>query len=34
LHISAYAYDYKNRPVPANLKKGDSALFAALLFKY
>jgi putative salt-induced outer membrane protein YdiY len=30
----AYAYDYKNRPVPTNLKKGDSALFAALLFKY
>lgn len=30
----AYAYDYENRPVPTNLKKGDSALFAALLFKY
>lgn len=28
----AYAYDYKNRP-PAQVKKGDSALFAALLLK-
>jgi hypothetical protein len=30
----AYAYGYKNRPVPTSLKKGDGALFAALLFKY
>jgi putative salt-induced outer membrane protein len=29
----AYTYDFKNRP-PANVKKGDSALFAALLFKF
>jgi len=30
----AYAYDYKNRPASATVKKGDSALFAALLFKF
>ena len=30
----AYAYDYKNRPPSAAIKKGDSALFAALLFKF
>jgi putative salt-induced outer membrane protein len=29
-----YAYDYKARPRPSTLKKGDSALFAALVFKY
>ena len=29
----SYLYDYKNRP-PAGVKKGDSALFAALLFKW
>jgi len=29
----AYLYDYKNQP-PPNVKKGDSALFAALLFKW
>jgi putative salt-induced outer membrane protein len=29
----AYTYDYKTRP-PFALKKGDSALFAALLFKF
>ncbi len=30
----AYAYDYKNRPVPRTLTKADSALFAAILFKF
>jgi len=30
----AYAYDYKARPAVATVKKGDSALFAALLFKF
>jgi putative salt-induced outer membrane protein len=30
----AYTYDYKARPVPSTLEKGDSALFAALLFKF
>jgi putative salt-induced outer membrane protein YdiY len=30
----AYAYDYKNKPASASVKKGDSALFAALLFKF
>ena len=30
----AYLYDYKSKPIPENLKKGDSALFAALLFKF
>ncbi len=29
----AYTYDYKARP-PLGVKKGDSALFAALLFKF
>jgi putative salt-induced outer membrane protein YdiY len=29
----AYAYDHKSRPAPT-VKKGDSALFAALLFKF
>ncbi len=29
----AYLYDYKNQP-PPKVKKGDSALFAALLFKW
>lgn len=30
----AYVYDYKNKPASATVKKGDSALFAALLFKF
>ncbi len=30
----AYNYDYKNRPPTAEIKKGDSALFAAVLFKF
>ena len=30
----AYNYDYKNRPPLATVKKGDSALFAAVLFKF
>jgi putative salt-induced outer membrane protein YdiY len=30
----AYAYDYKNRPASVVVKKGDSALFAALLLKF
>ncbi len=30
----SYVYDYKNRPTSATVKKGDSALFAALLFKF
>lgn len=30
----AYDYDYKNRPPLATIKKGDSALFAAVLFKF
>ncbi len=30
----AWNYDYKNRPVPDTLKKGDSALFAAIVFKF
>lgn len=30
----AYAYDYKTRPPSPEVKKGDSALFAALLFKF
>lgn len=30
----AYTYDYKNRPVLATIRKGDSALFAAVLFKF
>jgi len=28
-----YAYDYKAKPIPDTLKKGDSALFIAVLFK-
>jgi putative salt-induced outer membrane protein YdiY len=30
----AYVYDYKARPTSATVEKGDSALFAALLFKF
>lgn len=30
----AYAYDYKSRPASPTVEKGDSALFAALLFKF
>jgi putative salt-induced outer membrane protein YdiY len=30
----AYVYDYKTKPTSANVKKGDSAIFAALLFKF
>lgn len=30
----AYVYDYKNKPPSPTVEKGDSALFAALLFKY
>jgi putative salt-induced outer membrane protein YdiY len=30
----AYAYDFKNRPPAPDIKKGDSALFAALVFKF
>jgi putative salt-induced outer membrane protein YdiY len=30
----AYLYDYKSKPVVATIEKGDSALFAALLFKF
>ena len=30
----AYVYDYKAKPTSANVKKGDSAIFAALLFKF
>jgi len=30
----AYAYDYKSRPPSPDIEKGDSALFAALLFKF
>ena len=30
----AYVYDYKNKPPSAAVKKGDSAIFAALLFKF
>lgn len=30
----AYTYDYKTRPALVTVKKGDSALFAALLFKF
>ena len=30
----AYTYDYKNRPPSPAIKKGDSALFAAILFKF
>lgn len=30
----AYVYDYKTKPASASVKKGDSALFAALVFKF
>jgi putative salt-induced outer membrane protein len=30
----AYGYDYKNKPPNPSVKKGDSALFATVLFKY
>ena len=30
----AYVYDYKTKPTSATVKKGDSALFAALLVKF
>jgi putative salt-induced outer membrane protein YdiY len=30
----AYVYDYKTKPPSAGIKKGDSAIFAALLFKF
>jgi putative salt-induced outer membrane protein YdiY len=30
----AYAYDYKTRPPVVTVKKGDGALFAALLYKF
>lgn len=30
----AYTYDYKTKPTSASVKKGDSALFAALLVKF
>lgn len=30
----AYAYDYKTRPPSPEIEKGDSALFAALLYKF
>jgi putative salt-induced outer membrane protein YdiY len=30
----AYAYDYKTRPPSPEIEKGDSALFAALLFEF
>jgi putative salt-induced outer membrane protein YdiY len=30
----AYLYDYKTKPPSANIKKGDSAIFAALLVKF
>jgi len=30
----AYAYDYKSRPPTPEIEKGDSALFATLLFKF
>ena len=30
----AYVYDYKNKPGSLDIKKGDSALFAALLYKF
>ncbi|HJW92912.1 MAG TPA: DUF481 domain-containing protein [Thermoanaerobaculia bacterium] len=29
-----YNYDYKNRPPAPDIKKGDSAFFAAVLFKF
>jgi len=30
----AYVYDYKTKPPSINIKKGDSAIFAALLVKF
>lgn len=30
----SWLYDYKNRPPSPDIEKGDSALFAALLFKF
>lgn len=30
----SYLYDYKNKPSEAGIEKGDSALFAAILFKF
>lgn len=30
----AYAYDYQTRPQSAEIEKGDSALFAALVYKF
>ena len=30
----AYNYDYKNRPPSPDIRKGDSALFAAVVFKF
>jgi putative salt-induced outer membrane protein len=30
----AWVYDYKSKPTSASVKKGDSAIFAALLFKF
>jgi putative salt-induced outer membrane protein len=30
----SYVYDYKNQPPFAGIERGDSALFAALLFKF
>jgi putative salt-induced outer membrane protein YdiY len=30
----AYVYDYKTKPPSLNIKKGDSAIFAALLVKF
>jgi putative salt-induced outer membrane protein len=30
----SYVYDYKNRPPSAEIEKGDSALFAAILYKF
>ena len=30
----SYVFDYKNKPPVADIKKGDSALFATLLFKF
>ena len=30
----SYLYDYKNKPAAVGIEKGDSALFAAILFKF
>lgn len=30
----SYLYDYKNKPAAAGIEKGDSALFAAILFRF